>query len=656
MRLNTKWMGGVIALLSIMGGQAQANQLKASILRANCHDFTVEFKISVVQNYVGTVGYTLYTSPLQPGTPLSRSLAVAGSTTSASERTFTETVNWPVPLTGVVSITGTAALDPASTVYYGTVFNETFPGSKTGVPLVVDCPLPPPVPAIKVEHEISIDGGLTYQDADTIGDAPSVIAPHGAMYRLVLTNTGEENLKQVQITDAAMGIVNVTVGDIPKAGQLIVTAAEIPELSQNPRCNAAGTFVNDGIATAVGEISGNAVTGTDPTHLVCENAPPPPPVPRITLEHEISVDGGTTFVDADTLAEAPVETAPHAAEYRLIVRNVGEETLTEVLVSDSVLGVNNISIADLAVGEEVIVNKVNIPALDQPARCTTAATFENKGVVFAKGLISTVQVFAKDHTFFVCNDLPPPPPVPKISLEHEISINGGVSYLDADTLLSAPIQVAPHDAQYRLIVKNLGEEVLKNVVISDASMGVVNLPIADLPLGGEIIITAEQVANLAASPRCSVAGTFINTGEVAAVGVISGQPVAANDPTHLVCEQVIVPPPIGQQGCTPGYWKQPQHLDSWTGYEATADYATTFGVSSSFTKTLLEALGQGGGNQIALGRHAVAALLNAASYGVAYPVTADQIIALVQSAYATGQFEAAKNKLAAYNELGCPLN
>lgn len=656
MRLDRKWMTGAFALLSIVGGQAQANQLTASILRANCHDFTVEFKTSLLKNYIGTIGYTLDTSPIQPGTPLSRSLAATGSTTGAGDRTFTETVNWPVPLTGVVSITGTAALDPASTVYYGTVFNETAPGSKKGIPVIVNCPLPPPVPAIKVEHEISIDGGLTYQDADTIGDAPSVIAPFGAMYRLVLTNTGEEILTNVRITDAAMGVVNISVGDIAQSGQIIVTAAEVPELSQNPRCNAAGTFVNDGIATAVGKVSGNTVTGTDPTHLVCENVPPPPPVPRITLEHEISVDGGNTFVDADTLASAPVEAAPHAAEYRLIVRNVGEETLTQVLVSDAVLGVVNVSIADLVVGEEVIINKINIPALDQPARCTAATTLENKGVVFAKGLISSVQVFAKDHTFFVCNDLPPPPPVPKISLEHEISIDGGVSYLDADTLASAPVQVAPHNAQYRLIVKNLGEEALTQVVISDASMGVVNLPVADLPLGGELIITAAEAADLAASPRCSVAGTFINTGEVLAVGVISGQSVTANDPTHLVCEQVIIPPPIGQQGCTPGYWKQPQHLDSWTSYETTANYATVFGVSSSFTKTLLEALGQGGGNQVALGRHAVAALLNAASYNVAYPVTADQIIALVQSAYATGQFEAAKNQLAAYNELGCPLN
>jgi hypothetical protein len=30
--------------------------------------------------------------------------------------------------------------------------------------------------------------------------------------------------------------------------------------------------------------------------------------------------------------------------------------------------------------------------------------------------------------------------------------------------------------------------------------------------------------------------------------------------------QVPTEPPPGNQGCTPGYWKQPHHLDSWVGY------------------------------------------------------------------------------------------
>lgn len=115
------------------------------------------------------------------------------------------------------------------------------------------------------------------------------------------------------------------------------------------------------------------------------------------------------------------------------------------------------------------------------------------------------------------------------------------------------------------------------------------------------------------------------------------------------------PPPGGGQGCTPGYWKQPHHFGSWTGYAPTDDYATTFGVNASFTLTLVEAAGQGGGGEKALGRHAVAALLNSASAGVDYEYTTAEVIALVQGAYVSGNFESAKDLLEGENEQGCPL-
>ena len=66
----------------------------------------------------------------------------------------------------------------------------------------------------------------------------------------------------------------------------------------------------------------------------------------------------------------------------------------------------------------------------------------------------------------------------------------------------------------------------------------------------------------------------------------------------------------GGEGCTPGYWKQPHHFDSWTNYTPSDEYDVIFGVP--YDKTLLEALRTGGGGEKALGRHATAGLLNAA--------------------------------------------
>lgn len=111
---------------------------------------------------------------------------------------------------------------------------------------------------------------------------------------------------------------------------------------------------------------------------------------------------------------------------------------------------------------------------------------------------------------------------------------------------------------------------------------------------------------------------------------------------------------IGGMGCTPGYWKQKHHFDSWVNYDQDDLYDEIFGVD--YGKTLLKALKQGGGHEKALGRHATAALLNAGNPQVDYAFTTGQIIQMVQDAYATGDFEGAKNKLEHENESGCPLN
>lgn len=120
------------------------------------------------------------------------------------------------------------------------------------------------------------------------------------------------------------------------------------------------------------------------------------------------------------------------------------------------------------------------------------------------------------------------------------------------------------------------------------------------------------------------------------------------------------PPTTGEQGCTPGYWKQPQHFDSWTGYSTGDSFNTVFG-GTYFSPdiTLLQALGRNGGGINALARHSVAALLNASSPGVAYPdESTASIILAFQTAVEDGRtaIEMQKNAFDAWNNGGCPLN
>jgi len=116
------------------------------------------------------------------------------------------------------------------------------------------------------------------------------------------------------------------------------------------------------------------------------------------------------------------------------------------------------------------------------------------------------------------------------------------------------------------------------------------------------------------------------------------------------------PPPPGLQGCTPGYWKQEQHFDSWRApYTPNTLFNTVF--DNAFPgQTLLQVLENGGGGLDALGRHTVAALLSSASSGVSYGMTPAQVIAAFNAVFPGGNYEGQKNIFAALNERSCPLN
>ncbi len=131
----------------------------------------------------------------------------------------------------------------------------------------------------------------------------------------------------------------------------------------------------------------------------------------------------------------------------------------------------------------------------------------------------------------------------------------------------------------------------------------------------------------------------------------------------LFCEE------LGNQGCTPGYWKNhPECWDKWP-----TQLFPDQRVNSIFmgvplyglgTMTLEQALEGGGGSglegaaQILL-RAAVAALLNAAHEDVDYPRTFASIIADVKAALVSGDRQTMLDLAKALDEdnnLGCPIN
>lgn len=114
----------------------------------------------------------------------------------------------------------------------------------------------------------------------------------------------------------------------------------------------------------------------------------------------------------------------------------------------------------------------------------------------------------------------------------------------------------------------------------------------------------------------------------------------------------------GDDGCTPGYWKQSHHFDSWPlPYTPDTPFGSVF--EDAFPgKTLLEVLWTGGGGKRALGRHSVAALLNAASGDVDYPISTQDVIDSFNEVYPgiKRDYNEIKDGFADANEKFCPLN
>lgn len=127
---------------------------------------------------------------------------------------------------------------------------------------------------------------------------------------------------------------------------------------------------------------------------------------------------------------------------------------------------------------------------------------------------------------------------------------------------------------------------------------------------------------------------------------------------------------IGNEGCTPGYWKN--HTDSWEEYTPGTTLGSVFTFPASLSAmgndTMLTALSYPGGTGTAGGarilmRASVAAFLNSAHEGVGYPLrrfsTPGEMLNAVNAALAS-QDRATMLELATYldglNNLGCPLN
>jgi hypothetical protein len=167
--------------------------------------------------------------------------------------------------------------------------------------------------------------------------------------------------------------------------------------------------------------------------------------------------------------------------------------------------------------------------------------------------------------------------------------------------------------------------------------------------------TSVAAGAIGESTTTSTTETATTTETTTTDSTTSGTTTPPTTTTPTTTPPTTTPPPPGQEGCTPGFWRT--HPEAYPApYSPTTTLGSVFaGLPSGYASlTFAQALSLGGGGLNALLRHAVAALLNAASPEVDYPLTTAEVIALTNAAIASGDYEALKDMFDEFNNLTAP--
>ena len=337
-----------------------------------------------------------------------------------------------------------------------------------------------PVPNIAIDKAfVNVTDGPDNGSSTTVLDGAGDIAN----YTIAVTNNGETGLVDVQVTDALAdgGVVTevkngaFNVGDgnsnaVLDVGETWQYTVQQTALQADLDTNGGGDGDKDNSATVVATQQGvptKQVTATDTAEA------PIAPAPSLAIEK--------TFVKwADDGANG--DAAGDVAQYTVKVTNTGNVTLTNVTVVDPLTG-QNISGVTLAPGASQTYDTSYV---------LTQADLDNNGG--GDGDIDNTATADSSETDSVDDSAEAPiAPAPSIDLEKFVSVDGGVTYDDADNAdglqnvnIGAPVS-------FMITVANTGNVSLTDVNITDINK-TGGLPGVPIDLSG-VTISESGVAN-----------------------------------------------------------------------------------------------------------------------------------------------------------------
>ncbi len=443
---------------------------------------------------------------------------------------------------------------------------------------------------------LNVTGGNSNGVADADGDVLN--------YRVVVTNAGNITLTDVTVTDPLTGQEITGVNLAPGESQEFETSYTLTQ----------GDL--DGKGGGDGDMDNTATADSAQTDSVQDSAEVP-----LVYSPELAIDKvflNVTGGNSNGVADADGD----VLNYRVVVTNAGNITLTDVTVTDPLTG-QEITGVNLAPGEsQEFETSYTLTQGDLDGKGGGDGDMDNTATADSAQTDS-----AQDSA-----------EVPLV--------------YDPDLMIVKTADVEKVDEvgdiiKYTISVSNTGNITLTNVELTDTLIQDSLMP-RDLDTNGVIDGDGDADGEL------DVGETWYWVGQYQVTSADYEAAMASMDPYFIEniatvdtdetdpesdTEGVELEPQMVFEGLSPGYWKN--HPEDWDGVATSMSFEQFFfgsqqssltwkinGNGKSSTQqdiTLMQALNLGGGGEAALARQAVAAVLNARDEDVTYAFTEDQI-------------------------------
>ncbi len=229
-------------------------------------------------------------------------------------------------------------------------------GNSFGLPGPVAEPARQGDAAIDVKKFVSVDGQITWQDANE-APGPDIALEADVSFRLIVTNQGSVALTNLSLTDSAFDVSSCPLPTTLDPGAFF-------ECTIGPFPANEGQHTDTALAT--GEAGGATVSATDTANYFGGDRP------SIDLEKLISVDGGVTWQDANS-PPGPRAELEGDVFFKFVVANNGNIPLTGISLVDDSLDVSSCTLPatlDPTVSFECVVG----PAAAGEGQVTNTAT------------------------------------------------------------------------------------------------------------------------------------------------------------------------------------------------------------------------------------------------------------------------------------------